>query len=87
MTWARFHRGMAVFWLLNVPVALGTSLKSSVPYLVTVSLLTAVSGEMAASHGAAVRGAQRAESDWGVSEYHPGPEIVLTGRTAKRTPL
>lgn len=59
MTWARFHRCMAAFWLVNLPVALATGLKSSVPYLVAVSLLTAFSGEMAAAHGASVRRAQQ----------------------------
>lgn len=48
--WRRFHAAMAVLWLVNVPVAVATSLKASLPYLIFVSLMTAFSGEMAALH-------------------------------------
>lgn len=48
--WHEAHAVLAVFWFINLPIALATDLKESVPYLVTVSLLTALSGEMAAMH-------------------------------------
>jgi len=53
--WRRFHAGMAFVWALNIPVAVATSIKESLPYLIFVSLMTAFSGEMAALHGAQIQ--------------------------------
>lgn len=46
---------MAVAWLGQIPVAWLTSLKSSLTYLIFVSLMTAFSGEMASLHGVTVQ--------------------------------
>lgn len=45
---------MAIVWVANVPVAIATDLKTSVSYLIFVSLATAFSGEMAALHSSHV---------------------------------
>lgn len=52
--WRKYHAVMATLWFLQIPIAVATSLKSSLPYLIFVSLMTAFSGEMAALHGVTV---------------------------------
>ena len=46
---------MALYWLLSIPLAIATSLKESIVYLIFVSLMTAFSGEMAALYGVTVQ--------------------------------
>lgn len=53
--WKRFHGVMATVWVLSIPLAIATSLKSSIVFLIFVSLMTAFSGEMAALHGVTVQ--------------------------------
>lgn len=48
--WNKFHERMALFWACNIPLAVVTPLKSSLEYLIFISLMTAFSGEMAALH-------------------------------------
>lgn len=55
LAWQRFHATMAAVWVLNIPVAIVTPIKSSIVYLIFVSLMTAFSGEMAALHGVTVQ--------------------------------
>lgn len=50
MSW--FHAGQIAFWSAMIPVALFTHLKSSVPFLVMISLLALVFSEVAAWQGA-----------------------------------
>lgn len=52
--WRRYHASWATIWVLSVPVAIVTPLKSSIIFLIFVSLMTAFSGEMAALHGVTV---------------------------------
>jgi hypothetical protein len=61
--WQRFHAVMALGWVVNIPIAVSTGLKASVPYLIVVSLLTAFSGEMSALHGVTVQKNQEEEPD------------------------
>lgn len=60
--WQRFHAAMAALWVVNIPVAVGTGIKSSLPYLIVVSLMTAFSGEMSALHGVTVQRRQEQDS-------------------------
>lgn len=60
--WQRFHGIMALLWVGNIPVAIVTELKSSISYLIFVSLMTAFSGEMAALHGVTVERKMDADS-------------------------
>lgn len=60
--WTRFHALMALVWVINLPLAIATPLKTSIIYLVIVSLLTAFSGEMAALHGSRVEEKLEGES-------------------------
>jgi hypothetical protein len=53
--WQRWHATWALIWFTNIPVAVVTPLKSSIVYLIFVSLMTAFSGEMAALHGVTVQ--------------------------------
>jgi hypothetical protein len=53
--WKRYHAIWAMIWVLQVPIAIVTNLKSSIVYLIFVSLMTAFSGEMAALHGVTVQ--------------------------------
>lgn len=48
--WREAHAVLAVLWFINIPVAIFTPLKESISYLIIVSLMTAVSGEMAGMH-------------------------------------
>jgi uncharacterized iron-regulated membrane protein len=63
MFWRRFHGVMAVIWLINIPIAITTGLKSSIVYLIFVSLATAFSGEMSALHGVTVQENQEDGTD------------------------
>lgn len=56
--WRRFHALMSVVWVANIPLAIATSLKESLTYLIFVSLMTAFSGEMAALHGTQIKAKQ-----------------------------
>ncbi len=56
-----FHLIMAIFWMVMIPVALLTSLKESVPFLVTISILALVFSEL--SGWQAARGERRADPD------------------------
>lgn len=60
--WQRFHAVWVLIWLLNIPLAVLTDLKTSIAYLIFVSLMTAFSGEMAALHGVTVQEKQEEES-------------------------
>lgn len=53
--WKEAHAVLAAFYFFNIPVAILTSLKESLPYLIFISLMTAVSGEMAAMPAEAAR--------------------------------
>jgi hypothetical protein len=59
--WQRFHGFMAMIWVIQIPIAVVTGLKSSIVYLIFVSLMTAFSGEMAALHGVTVEKNQEEE--------------------------
>jgi hypothetical protein len=61
--WRRFHAIMVVIWLVNIPLAIVTNLKSSIVYLIFISLMTAVSGEMSALHGVTVQEKQENDDD------------------------
>lgn len=45
----RIHYGLTVFFALQIPIALMTELKDSVPYLVTLSLWALVASHWAAA--------------------------------------
>lgn len=47
-----FHAVMALLWLLMIPVAIFTSLQSSVPFLVFISLWALVGAHWSAWQGA-----------------------------------
>lgn len=47
----RFHLARMVVWTVQVPVALLTNLKSSVPYVVFLSLAALIEGSFAAYMG------------------------------------
>lgn len=46
MAWVHFS--LSALWLCMIPIALTTGLSASVPFLVTISLLALVFGELAA---------------------------------------
>lgn len=46
--WSHFHLMNIVAWAAMLPVALCTGLKTSVPFLVTISILSLVYGEFGA---------------------------------------
>lgn len=48
---ARAHLSQVVLWTAMIPVSLLTSLKDSVPYLVTISILALVFSELSAWQG------------------------------------
>lgn len=56
-----FHGIMALFWIVMIPVALLTSLKDSVPFLVLISILALVFSEFAGWQAA--RGERRVDPD------------------------
>lgn len=43
--WSRVHAFSLVFWAVMIPIALLTALKTSVPFLVGISLWALVCGE------------------------------------------
>lgn len=45
----RFHLTRTAVWTIQIPVALGTGLKESVPYLVFLSLAALVEGAFSAA--------------------------------------
>ena len=60
--WMRYHALSAMIWVVSIPIAIATSIKSSIIFLVFVSLMTAFSGEMAALHGVTVQSKVEDES-------------------------
>lgn len=54
-SWQRFHAAMAALWVVNIPIAIATDIKKSLPYLIFVSLMTAFSGEMASLHSVTIQ--------------------------------
>lgn len=46
--WSWFHLFQVALWAALIPIALGSDLKDSVPFLVTISLLALVFSELAA---------------------------------------
>jgi hypothetical protein len=71
--WRRWHAFWAFIWYVSVPPVLLSGLKSSVPYLVWVSLMTAGSGEMAALHGVTVEEQQTAAAETAATECGSEP--------------
>lgn len=63
LAWQRFHSLMALQWVVSIPVVVVTPLKSSIIYLIFVSLMTAFSGEMSALHGVTVQKNQEDGND------------------------
>ncbi len=52
LVWKRVHLVMGAGWAVMIPVSLLTGLKSSVPFLVGISLWALVVGEFSAYQGA-----------------------------------
>lgn len=46
--WSRFHASQILLWVVMIPVVLVTGLKTSVPFLVFISILSLIYGEFGA---------------------------------------
>lgn len=62
---ATFHLSQVALWTAMIPVALVTNLKTSVPFLVMISILALVFAEMSAWQGALGERRQDENDDYG----------------------
>jgi hypothetical protein len=62
---AAFHLSQVALWTAMIPIALFTGLKTSVPFLVMISILALVFAEMAAWQGALGERRQDEGDDYG----------------------
>lgn len=73
--WSYVHLGMAVLWILMVPIALFTGLKHSVPFLVFVSVWALAVGEF--SSWQASQAERRIDPNDDYGDQTPGAENYL----------